>query len=81
VGVQALIVFAGLATALTVGIVAGVLEFESRLVGWLAIALVPVMWMISHLIEWAIGRKIWEYTAPYPYRWMQAIAVRGRRSA
>jgi hypothetical protein len=63
--------FVGLSMALTAGLAAGMLDVESRVAGWLAVGLVPVMWMVSRLLERAMGRKIWQYTAPYPYRWMR----------
>jgi hypothetical protein len=32
---------------------------------------VPVMWAIMYLLERVLGREIWQYSAPYPYRWME----------
>jgi hypothetical protein len=75
VGIQALVVFIGLTIALTVGILAGTLEVGARVAGLLAIGLLPVMWALLYLTERVIGREIWRYTAPYPYRWMQVASV------
>jgi hypothetical protein len=75
VGIQALVVFVGLIIALTVGFFAGTLEVGARFAGWLAIGLVPVMWTLLYLAERVIGRDVWHYTAPYPYRWMEVATV------
>jgi hypothetical protein len=74
VGIQVLVVFAGLGIALSVGALAGLLELDAPLVGWLAIGLAAVMWTLLALTERVIGRDIWHYTAPYPYRGMQGTA-------
>lgn len=74
-GIQALVVFIGLTIALVTGVLGGTLEIGARLAGWLAIGLVPVMWTLLYLTERVIGREIWQYTAPYPYRSMQVAAV------
>jgi len=75
VGIQVLVVFAGLSIALSVGVLAGMLELSAPLVGWLAIGLVPVLWTLVHLTERVIGREIWHYTAPYPYREVQVATT------
>ena len=74
-GIQAITVFAGLAIALAVAVFASLLDVGAPLLGWFAIALVPVLWTLLHLTERVIGREIWHYTAPYPYRAMRAAAV------
>ena len=74
-GIQVLVVFAGLSIALSVGVLAGMLELSAPLVGWLAIGSVPVMWTLLYLTERVIGRDIWHYTAPYPYRSMEVATV------
>ena len=74
-GIQVLVVFAGLSIALSVSVVAGMLELSAPLVGWLAIGVVPVLWALLYLTERVIGREIWHYTAPYPYRRMQVKTV------
>ena len=51
------------------------LELSAPLVGWLAIGSVPVLWTLLYLTERLIGREIWHYTAPYPYRRMQVANV------
>jgi hypothetical protein len=75
VGIQALVVFVGLTIALMVGFFAGTLEVGARFAGWLAVGLVPVMWTLLYLAERVMGREIWHYTAPYPYRWMEVATV------
>ena len=74
-GIQALVVFIGLTIALMGGVLAGTFEVGARLAGWLAIGLVPVMWTLLYLTERMIGREIWHYTAPYPYRWMEVETI------
>jgi hypothetical protein len=64
VGIQTLVVFVGLAFALVVGIVAGISDTGARLAGWLAIALIPVTWILWSVTERLIGREIWDYAAP-----------------
>ena len=73
-GIQAVVVFVGLLAALAAGGIAGARDIAAPLTGWLAIALVPAVWGLLHLIERRIGRRIWHYTAPYPYSWMQEPA-------
>ena len=74
-GIQVLVVFAGLTIALTMGVLAGMLELSAPLVGWLALGLVPVLWTLLYMTERVIGRDIWHYTAPYPYRSMEVATV------
>jgi hypothetical protein len=55
--------------ALALGTIAGVAD--SRLLARvLIIGFVPAIWAASHLLEWLTGREMWQFTAPYPYRWM-----------
>jgi hypothetical protein len=72
VGIQSLVVFLGITIALTAGTVAGLLGVGARGGAWLATGVVPVTWMLLYLTEQMRGREIWEYTAPYPYRSMEA---------
>lgn len=66
---RAVFVLTTVALALLLGIVAA--ASESRvLIGALIVGFAPVMWAVSHGIEWLTGRDIWEFGAPYPYRWM-----------
>lgn len=74
-GIQVLVVLSGLSIALSVGVLAGTLELGTRLVGLLAIGLVPVVWTLLYLTERVTGREIWHYAAPYPYRWMRVETV------
>ncbi|MGE4054508.1 MAG: hypothetical protein AB7F99_06890 [Vicinamibacterales bacterium] len=63
---QTLIVFIGLAVALAVGVLVGVLEATTRTAGWLAVGLVPVVWTLAYLTERMMGRDIGHYEAAYP---------------
>ena len=67
-GIQALVVFIALTIALIVGVLAGTLEVGVGLAGWLAVGLLPLIWALLYVTERVIGRDIWHYTAPYPYR-------------
>ena len=69
-GIQTFVVFIGLAIALLVGAIVGMLEVSGPLAGWLAVGLLPVVWTLLYVIERATGRAIWHYTTPYPYRRM-----------
>ena len=73
--IQALVVFIGLTIALSVGGIAGMLEGGGPLAGWLTVGLLPVMWTLLYLVEWATGRDIWHYTTPYPYRRMEVASI------
>ena len=67
-GIQALVVFIGLAVALVIGILAGTVEMAALHAGWLAIGLLPVIWTLLYLIERVMGKDVWNYAAPYPYQ-------------
>jgi hypothetical protein len=71
-GIQTLVVFVGVAMALVLGITTAAWGASLRAAGWIAIGFGSIMWALLHLIEWLIGREIWHYSAPYPYRWMDA---------
>lgn len=73
-GIQALVVFIGLAIALSVGVIAGMLEGRP-LAGWLTGGLLPAIWTLLYLVERATGRDIWHYTTPYPYRRTEGASV------
>ena len=73
-GIQALVLFIGLAIALAAGVFAGTLEATAPFAGWLVIGLFPVMSALWYLTELAIGWEIFHYTAPYPNR-REAAAV------
>jgi hypothetical protein len=36
----------------------------------LVIGFVPAIWGMSLVRERLAGRNLWDFTAPYPYRWM-----------
>jgi hypothetical protein len=75
VGIQAFVVFVGVAIALLVGVIVGMLDVAGPLAGWLAVGLLPVVWTLLYLIERATGRGIWHYSTPYPYRRMAVAPV------
>jgi hypothetical protein len=79
--IQAVVVFIGLLLALAAGVFAGGWYGASPVAGWLAVGSVPVVWGLLHLIERAMGREIWHYSAPYPYPWMHAAATDGENAA
>jgi hypothetical protein len=61
--IQAVVVFIGLLLALAAGVFAGGWYGASPVAGWLAVGSVPVVWGLLHLIERAMGREIWHYSA------------------
>ena len=73
-GIQAVVVFIGVAFALAAGVLAGAWYGDSPLAGWVAVGSVPVLWGLMYVIERVTGREIWRYTAPYPYSSMQAAS-------
>ena len=77
-GTQGFVVAVGIAIALAIGAAASVLDVGARGVATIATAMVPVMWMLLHMTERIIGREIWQYTAPYPYRSMEVPIVSAR---
>ena len=76
-GIQAVVVFIGVAFALALGVLAGAWYGDSPLAGWLAVGSASVLWGLMYVIERVTGREIWRYTAPYPYSSMEAAAPRG----
>ena len=76
-GIQAVVVFIGVAIALVVGVIVGMLEVGGPLAGWLAVGLLPVSWALLNLVERATGQDVWHYTTPYPYRRMEVASVTG----
>jgi hypothetical protein len=65
VGIQTLVVFAGIAIALAVGTIAASWGTSLRMIGWISIGLIPATWLAVRLIERSLGRPIWRYSAPY----------------
>jgi hypothetical protein len=62
-GIQTLVLFAGVAVALAVGIITA--AWGLRVVGWISIGLIPVTWAAIKLLERSLGREIWRYSKPY----------------
>jgi hypothetical protein len=58
-GIQAVVVFIGVAFALASGVVAGAWYGDSPLAGWLAVGSVPVLWGRMYVIERVTGGEIW----------------------
>jgi hypothetical protein len=69
-GIQTLVVVIGVASALGVGVLTAASGMSLRSAGLIAVGLAPLMWAVTYVIERIIGRDIWDYAAPYPYRWM-----------
>jgi hypothetical protein len=69
-GIQTLVVVIGVASALGVGVLTAASGMSLRSAGLIAVSLVPLLWAVTYVIERIIGRDIWDYAAPYPYRWM-----------
>ena len=67
---RAVFVLTAVVFALALGVVSG--ASESRLlIRALIIGVVPVIWALSHVVERLMGRDMWHFSAPYPYRWMR----------
>jgi hypothetical protein len=71
VGIQALVISMAILTALVLGMLGASFNSLSN-AGWLAVATVPGVWTILHVLERLIGRDVWEYPPPYPYSSMPA---------
>ena len=69
-GIQTLVVVIGVASALGIGLFTAASAVSLKTAGLIAIGFVPLMWAVTHVIERIIGRDVWDYAAPYPYRWM-----------
>jgi hypothetical protein len=69
-GIQTLVLFIGVASALGVGLLTAASGASLRSAGLIAVGFVPFMWAVTYVIERIIGRDIWDYAAPYPYRSM-----------
>jgi hypothetical protein len=67
--IRTIVVLVGIGGALALGI-AGASWGGPKLSGVLVLGVVPAMWGALHLLERGIGRDIWHFDAPYPYRWM-----------
>ena len=66
-GIQALVVLGGIVAALVVGVVVGLGSSSPSTMGWIVLVFGAATYAALSLIERALGRGIWEYTAPYPY--------------
>jgi hypothetical protein len=61
-------------TSVVVGLALGVVAagWESRvLVAVLITGLMAAIWALLNTLERVRGRDMWDFTAPYPYRWMR----------
>lgn len=66
-GIQALVVLGGIVAALVVGAVVGLGSNSPSAMGWTVLVFGAATYAALSLVERALGRGIWEYTAPYPY--------------
>jgi hypothetical protein len=80
-GIQTLVAFIGVATALAVGLLTAASGVTLKAAGFIALGFVPVMWALTHLTERVIGHEIWHYSAPYPYRWMDVAPLDDKPAA
>ena len=69
-GIQTLVVFGGIALALGVGVLTPIWVTSMRTAALISLGLIALMGPALWLIERLLGRDIWHYHAPYPYRWM-----------
>ena len=67
--VRTVVVLVSIGGALAVGIT-GEAWGGQKPSGVLVLGAVPLMWGALHLLERSMGRDIWQFDAPYPYRWM-----------
>ena len=67
--IRAIVILVTIVGALAVGI-AGASWGGPKLSGVLVLGVVPVMWGALRLLERRMDRDIWQFDAPYPYRWM-----------
>src|SRR5690349_7389389 len=67
---RAVFVLTTIGTALALGVFAAT-SGSRLLIGALVIAFVLGLGGLSHLLERLIGRGLWHFRAPYPYRWMR----------
>jgi hypothetical protein len=67
VDIRFVVVSIGVVIAMAAGALASTVGFGMHLAAWLAVGLVPVTWTLVNLLERAIGRDLWHYSAPYPY--------------
>ena len=74
-GIQSFVVFIGVAAALGVGLITSASGASGTTAGLIAVGFVPLMWALTHAIERLIGRDIWHYSAPYPYRGMDVAPI------
>jgi hypothetical protein len=74
-GIQSLVVVIGVAAALGVGLITSTVGASGTTAGLIAVGFMPLMWALTHAIERLIGRDIWHYSAPYPYRGMEAALI------
>jgi hypothetical protein len=77
-GIQTLVVFIGVATAVGVGLLTVLSGASPRAAGLIAVGFALLMWALTGLIERLIGHEIWQYSAPYPYRGMDVAPSNDR---
>ena len=66
---RAAVVLTTVLAALAVGIIVAASD-GGLVIRALVIAFVPAIWGVSLVRERLAGRSLWDFTAPYPYRWM-----------
>ena len=68
--IRAIVVLATIVGALAAGVLGASLG-DSRLLVVLVAGVMAMLWGLLHLVEESIGRDIWHFEAPYPYRSMR----------
>lgn len=79
--IRTVALFGALAIALGLGVMMATTDISARMTGWIAIGLIPFTWAALWLIERLRGRDIWQFRAPYPYRWMKDTPEHDERRA
>ena len=67
--IRTIVVLASIVGALAAGVLGAYLG-DSRLLVALVAGVMAMLWGLLHLVEESIGRDIWRFEAPYPYRSM-----------
>lgn len=80
--IRAIVVLATIVGALAASVLGASLG-DSRLLVVLVAGVMAMLWGLLHLVEHSVGRDIWHFEAPYPYRSMlnqtEQIHVRARQ--
>jgi hypothetical protein len=67
---KAFLVLTTVVLALALGVVA-THRMTPTLAPYLVIGFGATVWVMSHALERMAGGDLWDFSAPYPYRWMR----------